>query len=60
MVETVQAEALDPATLGSIVRHAIVGCMDEQVLDAVRGVEDEERQRLVDHLGSFSGLERPP
>lgn len=56
MLETVQAEALDPATLGSIVRQAIAGCMDEQVLEAVMGAEDEEQQRLVYHLGSFGDL----
>lgn len=57
MVETVQAEALDPATLGRIVQQAIAGCMDEQVLDDVMGAEDEEQQRLVYHLESFGGLQ---
>ena len=57
MVETVQAEALDPATLGRIVQQAIAGCMDEQVLDDVMGAEDEEQQRLVYHLVSFGGLQ---
>lgn len=44
---TVQAEALDPATLADIVRTAVTELIDADILDEVIAVEEAERAELV-------------
>lgn len=45
--ETCQAEAMDPGTLGEILREAIEGHVDEETRESVIAEEEEERAELV-------------
>lgn len=59
MRETVQAEALDPATLAAEVRAAIQAALDIDILKATRALGAEEQRRLVRRLAALHLADKP-